>query len=204
MTNLKLNLYSQEDIIKNEGLLKHKNAFILPDGTFYLAKGYTFGNPSHQLESSSLDIIRKEIGFNIPKTECEEYFQNLGVNYSNKSHVNNTSEKKYLLYYLRSILVHYYGYALFARREFESHWGDGKLYSDESMIPDPYYFGNDATEDQIEILKKLFELNTDRSWELAYGRDRFKHSFDKDVGAYIKSLSGHYKNYWHREDKFFE
>ena len=60
----KLKLYTKNELKNNKELFVMKNAFIKPDGTIYLAKGYTGCNPWHQLESSALWVGRQDIGIN--------------------------------------------------------------------------------------------------------------------------------------------
>lgn len=156
MENKKPVLYKLTDINIGSGLIKHNNAFISPDGSFYLAKGYTGCNPSHQLESSALAILRQTIGYNIKNEECVGYFNNLGVNYKN---VVDGKVKR--LYYLRSILVHYYGYALFARQEIIESYDKRNRFFDCSLVPNPEFYDKQITTMQIEVLKRLFELNDD-------------------------------------------
>ena len=163
MENKKLILYKSTDISIKSELIKHSNAFILPDGTFYLAKGYTGCNPSHQLESSALMILRKIIGYDIRKEECASYFNNAGVNYYN--HIVDVNNENF--YYLRSILVHYYGYTLFARQEWIKSYNDRNKFFDCSLIPNPKFSDKTATSLQIEMLKLLFELNDDETFCLS-------------------------------------
>ena len=146
----------------------HSNAFIKPNGSFYLAKGYTANNPNinlRQLESSALSIIREEIGYHIKKDECVDYFQALGIPF-NLWHVSRQSIDDII--YLKSLLVEYYGYSLFARRKYSSDWDKGGIYDgdrfvDASVIPNPIYYGNEVTSAQVEVFKKLFDLNDDGS-----------------------------------------
>lgn len=140
MKNLKIYLPSEID-----ESIKHNNAFILRDGSFILAKGYTGCNPSHQLESSALTISRSFMDEDMVKL-YEDYL---------KEHDMNK------LYYLRSMLVHYYGMGLFARVEHIKAFNDRNKYSDYSMIPNPKYYGKSATNEQLDTMAKLFELNDD-------------------------------------------
>jgi len=165
MSKSKLVLLESNDITEE---IKRMNAFIKPNGSFYLAKGYPARNPSinlHQLESTALSIVREEVGHDIKKYECAEYFQTLGVRFKLWE---STSESIENLVYLKSLLIHYYGYVLFARRMYSSEWDKGETYIndrfiDGSIIPDPTYYGKEATEEQVEVLKPLFSLNDDGS-----------------------------------------
>ncbi len=141
-------IYSSKNIENQKKEIIHNNAFILPNGDYILAKGYTGCNPSHQLESSSLIISRDVLHKNI----LEEY----------EKYIKNHPDKENLCY-LRSILVHYYGLALFARVEYIESFNQREHFFDYSLIPNPKYYGNDATKDQIDTLTKLFEINNDES-----------------------------------------
>jgi hypothetical protein len=144
--NKKINIYLPSDIETQKGIIRHMNAFILPNGNFVLAKGYTGCNPSHQLESSALHISRYLTDTDLKK-EYEEYIQ-------------QTTEKK-KLHYLRTMLVHYYGFALFARVEHITAFNDRNTFFDYSLIPNPKYYGKEVTPEQISTLEKLFKLNDD-------------------------------------------
>lgn len=155
------------EIIKNEPeVIKNNNAFILPNGEFVLAKGFSGMNPSHQLESSSLLISRNLYDHDLTK-EYQKYIS------------ENPNRKK--LYYLRSMLVHYFGFALFARRR------NGA--DDESLVANPKYYGKVPTPEQLETLLAFFELNEDTLYE--------KYDITEE---YMKVLS--YKQHpdnWHKE-----
>lgn len=213
-----LQLYSINDIKNVPGIVKHSNAFILPDGYFYLAKGYTGCNPAHQLESSALSIARNVIGKDI-KTCFNSYvdeqlmtssdeqlikrFNNLPGNslyndyysyidevrryYSSGSNFSGETdfyEKLPRFRYLRTILVHYYGYALFARQErvrsgHEKMEGKPERYFDFSIVPNPAYYGESLTEEQLEVLESLWELNDDGTFEVATYEESSKSQFEK-------------------------
>jgi hypothetical protein len=132
MEKSKLILYNQEDIMAKVNLIKHNNAVILPNGKFYLAKGYTGCNPSHQLESSALAIARKDIAYDI----MAEYNA-----YCDKNDVSLSKRFRYL----RSVLVHYYGYTLFARTELIKSFNDRNRFVDYSLTPNPKYYNKEAT-----------------------------------------------------------
>ena len=138
----KLKIYLPNEIDES---IKHNNAFVLRDGSFILAKGYTGCNPSHQLESSSLSISRGFMDLDMVKL-YEAYLKEHNLN---------------KLYYLRSMLVHYYGMGLFARVEHIKSFDDRGRFSDYSMIPNPKYYGMVATSEQLDTMTKLFELNDD-------------------------------------------
>ena len=57
-----LALLTFEKIEERKEFFVKQNAFIKPDGSFYIAKGYTGCNPWQQLESSALWIGKQEIG----------------------------------------------------------------------------------------------------------------------------------------------
>ncbi len=155
MRNLEKVILLEPNIIKTESeRIKHHNAFILSDGTFYLAKGYTGCNPSQQLESSALTIAKREFPYDM-MAEYDNYFKGLMA--------DDVAKEKTIkrFYYLRSVLVHYYGYVLFARIEFIKNYNDRNKFFDESLVPNPQYYGEEPTKKQIEILESLFELNDD-------------------------------------------
>lgn len=213
MSKKKLQVYRVEDIKEKGEEIKKHNAFIRRDGTFYLAKGYTGCNPSHQLDSSALQVGRQDIGLDFIEKYKESY-QNI-----EPSLITYTEEEKLELfkeyvhfkvledrwlqlkegrlkddtqisinvyeYYLesdikfrqervmqkrelqriRSILIHYYGYALFARKEdVDSELGRGKVFYDESIIPNPEYYGQSATEEQLETLEELYTLDRSKNY----------------------------------------
>lgn len=199
MSKKKLELYTKEDIrIKGEEIKRH-NAFIRTDGTFYLAKGYTGCNPSHQLDSSALQVGRQDIGLDFIEKYKENY-QNIVpslITYTEEEYsellwqyacfkslrdlrdkcempmrhyewalgldIKNRQKRVMLrceLQRIRSILVQYYGYALFAMKEnVDSKLGREKEFYEESIIPNPEYYGKSATKEQIETLEELFYLN---------------------------------------------
>lgn len=152
MKKIQLPLYCEEDIeLKKEEIL-HQNAFIRKDGTFYLAKGYTGCNPHHQIESSALWIGRQDIGFDFEERFREAYQK-----------AENHPKR---LRYLRTILIHYYGYALFCRQQLIR--TNQEKYADYSCVPWKEYYGQEATEEQIRVLTKLFALNDDETYALPY------------------------------------
>lgn len=150
MAKPKLELHNLQEIDKEKSIFVHQNAFIKPDGTFYLAKGYTGCNPSHQIESSALWIGRKEIGDDFVQ-KFKEYYDKL---------MWEKQSPKYL-YYLRTILVHYYGYALFCRTEIIKSFKDRNRFYENSLVPDLELYGKEVTPEQIEVIRKLYEINDD-------------------------------------------
>lgn len=156
MSIQKLTIFNFSDI-KTEGVsIIHQNAFIFPDGKFCLVEGYTGGNPSHQLEDYSLRISREILGIHDLKVRYQMNFQELIKQGLSEEEINRRK-----LYYLRDILVHYYGYGLFARIQRMDVYPDIEQYWDSSILPNPIYNGKTATEKQIETLNALFELNED-------------------------------------------
>ena len=137
----KIKIYLPNEIDLNLDLIKHKNAFILKDGNFVLAKGYKDCNPSHQLESSALKIARELYDYSF----IEKYRR------------ENPNE----FYYLRTMLVHYYGLVLFCRKEVIKSVKDRNKFLDYSIIPNPIYHGLEPTMEQLETLKELFKINDD-------------------------------------------
>ena len=163
MGKIQLPLYCEEEIETKKEEILHHNAFIRKDGTFYLAKGYTGCNPHHQIESSALWIGRQDIGYDFEERFRDAY-QKAGKN------------PKYLRY-LRTILVHYYGYALFCRQQL-IHL-DKERYVDESCVPFAKFYGHEATEEQIRVITKLFELNNDETFVLPYHCNSVEEKLEK-------------------------
>jgi hypothetical protein len=187
MGKAKLILYNPDDINSQLELIRHNNAFILADGNFYLAKGYTGCNPCHQLESSALTVLRKKIGYDIKKAECENYLQGLGINY--RKIIN---DKTKYLYYLGSILIHYYGYALFARQELISSYKERNRFFDCSLIPNPKINNKEITALQTETLEKLFDINDDKT--VIY---HSKNETSKDVLKKVLSQNEHRSEWYY-------
>lgn len=149
----KLTVYQREDIQSKSRIIKHKNAFIKPNGEFILARGYTGLHPSEQIEKSATRIA-KEITTTDIRKEYEEYLQSLWK-------MGREKEALPQFRYLRDILVHYYGYAMFARREKLNQPHGKNHFIDYSMIPNVLYCGKEVTSDQIKTLRELFNLNDD-------------------------------------------
>ena len=160
----KIKIYLPSDIEDKLDVIRHNNAFILKDGNFILAKGYTGCNPSHQLESSALKISR----------ELYEY------DFIEKYRKENPRE----FYYLRTMLVHYYGLGLFCRQE------DKKVrnkFWDYSIIPNPKYHQLEPTKEQLKTLEMLFKINDDAT---------FAESSEKVLSKVINYEDRNYL--WHR------
>lgn len=130
-------LFSLDDAKLNEKLFIRKNAFIKPDGTFYLAKGYSGNNYWQQVESSALWIGRKMYGDTF-----------IG---------DNKNQATYPLFDKRSILIHYYGLALFCRTELIGY--KDLCYADRTQVPDPKINQKELTEEQLITLRYFFALN---------------------------------------------
>lgn len=174
----KIKLWLPDDIISKSEELIHNNAFILPDGKFVLAKGYTGCNPSHQLESSALQICR-----NLTDSDMQKEYEN---------YINNNPEQN-PLYYLRTMLVHYYGYALFSRVECIKSFDDRDVFYDYSILPDSKYYGKEPTLEQLMTLEKLFKINDDGTLLNAKGRET-------SAKVFAKVLAGERSpGNWHRE-----
>lgn len=100
------------------------------------------------------------------RNKCEmpmcHYEWTLGLNI--KSRQERVMER-WELQRIRSILIHYYGYALFAKKEdVDSKLGREKVFYDESIIPNPEYYGQSATEEQLETLEELYYLDCYKSY----------------------------------------
>ena len=150
MATKKLDIYTIEDIEKTPEKFVHNNAFIKPNGDIFIAKGYTGMNPSHQLESSALSIGRNEFGNDFPQKFKRAY-----------ERLIKEEQNLITLYYLRTILVHYYGYALFCRKEIIKAFDDRNKYVDCSLVPNPDYFGRNVTDKQLSVMEELYDVNDD-------------------------------------------
>ena len=153
MTVQKLAIFNITDIAKRKVSIHKKNAFIFPDGTFCLSEGYIGFNPSQQLETTAQEIADKII--NIPALK-EYYNVQLHLLLQNGMKKEEVDAKR--LYFLRDILVHYYGYCLFARVQRMDILPKLEFW-DASILPDPHYFEKSATINQLRTLQALFELN---------------------------------------------
>ncbi len=173
-----LQIYSIQDMKTNKECILHHNAFILPDGKFYLAKGYTGCNPSQQLESSAKKIAKETIS-----SHAWEDFENYP----------KEKDGKLLPHFqqLRTILVHFYGYGLFARQEYRESYQGERQYFDYSILPNPQFYGKEATANQIETLRLLFELNDDGTFH--------PNPFMKTTESHIQKILEHKNDYtgWH-------
>lgn len=156
MTTQKLTIYNFHDIAEKKLSIKHQNAFIFPDGTFCLSEGYTGSDSSRQLESTALRISREILGINDLKTRYQIHLQSLIEQGMDIEEVN-----KKRLYYLRGILIHYYGYGLFARVQRIDCDPGVEQFWDASMLPNPFFNGKTATSEQIATLREFFRLNND-------------------------------------------
>lgn len=173
----KLILHNIQEIDRDKNTFVKQNALIRPDGTFYLAKGYTGCNPWHQLESSALWVGRQDIGndfilqyqqyLNELKENNAEAYREYLENLRKFSRVIGATE----LYDKRSVLVHFYGYVLFCRTELIKAFNDRDIFFDQSLIPDVSIHGRDITLEQIETLRELFSINDDQDVSL-YGHGR--------------------------------
>ncbi len=161
----KLVLHNIQEIDRNKDTFIKQNAFIRPDGTFYLAKGYTGCNPWHQLESSALWVGRQDIGYDfivkyeewlekLKNTNCDEFKEYMGK-LRKVSNVIGTTK----LWDKRSVLVHFYGYVLFCRTEFIRSFKDREIFYENSLIPNPSIYGKEITLEQKEVLSKMFDIN---------------------------------------------
>lgn len=162
---MKLILHNVDELKENKTTFIKQNAFIKPDGTFYIAKGYTGCNPWHQLESSALWVGRQDIGYDF----IEKYHQFL-------KKLEESDPVKYQEYLKRirafspiigatkledkrSVLIHYYGYVLFCRTELIRAFNDRDIFFDRSVIPEPSIHGREITLEQQTTLEELFNIN---------------------------------------------
>lgn len=197
----KLQVYTKEDIKEKGEVIKKHNAFIRKDGTFYLAKGYTGCNPSHQLDSSALQVGRQDIGYDFIEKYKENYksiepslityteeekaklleqyikFESLKYETDHSMDFYEGSLERDIKYRqervmqrnelqrIRSILIHYYGYVLYAMKEdVDSKLGREQVFYDESIIPNPEYYGQSATKEQLETLEEIYYLDCSKNY----------------------------------------
>jgi len=200
MKKIKLQLHNIQEIDKNKNIFIKQNALIRPDGTFYLVKGYTGFNPYQQIESSSLWIGRKEIGpdfvekyksflTHLEENNIEEYKKYL-KKLRNVSRIMNATT----LYDKRSILVHYYGYTLFCRKELIHSFDDRDAFLDESLVPKSSLHGREATPKQIGTLKELFNLNEEQNVSRYNGCEEIK---DKEEMLKLVMKNKNKSESWH-------
>lgn len=161
----KLTLLTFEQIEDRKEVFVKQNAFIKPDGSFYIAKGYTGCNPWHQLESSALWVGRQEFGQYFVEKYCDwlKYLEETNREEYERSlkrlrQISNV-EKAPHLYDKRSILVQFYGFVLFCRTEVINSVKDRDKFFEQSLLPDPELYGKKITEEQKDTLGKFFDLN---------------------------------------------
>lgn len=183
MTTQKLTILNIHDIKAKKVSIQHKNAFIFPDGTFCLAEGYTGYNPSQQLESTALEIAQQILKKSSLKTYYNIVLQGLQKRGAREEEINSKR-----LYFLRDILIHYYGYSLFARIQRRENPLHPKFW-DASVLPNPTFFGKSATLEQIQTLHALFELNNDGTVLPSSNEEIIKDSFQKVLTGKKDSLS---------------
>lgn len=179
-----LDFYGPNDIAKNKDKIIRNNAFIRPDGFFYLASGYTGSSPSRKLESSAQVIGVEYLGADFIEKYKRKYpFIFSRPNYYSSEEVvylskalnipfeiieNNIAQntlaikkvrKEKEFDKIRTILIHFYGMALFARMEQVNTGIDNIKYYDHSVLPNPEWYGAKPTHDQITTMKMLMDLN---------------------------------------------
>lgn len=161
----KLILHSVQEINKDKSTFIKQNALIKPDGTFYLAKGYTGCNPWHQLESSALWVGRQDIGYDFIE-KYENYLKELEENEPLKyrEYLENLRKVSSVigatkLYDKRSVLVHFYGYVLFCRTEYIKAFDDRDKFYEQSLVPNASIYGKEITKEQTNTLEELFDIN---------------------------------------------
>lgn len=173
MTIQRLTIYSIDDITTKKVSVHKKNAFIFPNGTFCLSEGYTGYNPSQPLEAKAQEIAEQVLNIYSLKTYYNVQLQRLLQNGMKKEVVD---AKK--LYYLRDILIHYYGYCLFARVQRMDSLPKQEFW-DASVLPNTSYFGKEATIKQLQTLKLLFEINQDGTLLPNWNEGLIEDSFQK-------------------------
>lgn len=196
----RLVLHNVQEINEDNKIFVKQNALIKPDGTFYLAKGYTGCNPWHQLESSALMVGRQDIGFDfiqkydqylsyLEEKSPEDYRLYL-ENLRKVSRVINATK----LYDKRSVLVHFYGYVLFCRTEIIKAFNDRDKFYEQSLISNSSICGKEMTLEQQETLEKLFNVNEGQNiYSYGYG----KCITDKDEMLQLVLTNKNHGGRWH-------
>ncbi|MDE5889221.1 MAG: hypothetical protein K2H20_04285 [Bacilli bacterium] len=196
----KLVLHDIQEINKDNATFIKQNALIRPDGSFYIAKGYTGCNPWHQLESSALWVGRQDIGYdfveryqqylNYLKEKDSEVYKKYLENLRKVSRVIGATE----LYDKRSILVHFYGYTLFCRTELIKAFNDRDIFFDQSVVPNPDLYGREITSEQKTTLEEFFNINDGQNVS-CYGRgERIR---DKDEMLQLVLTNKNHGGRWH-------
>ena len=101
------------------------------------------------------------------------------------------------LYYLRTMLVHYYGFALFARTEYIKSFDNRNKFFDQSLVPNPEYYEKQVTPEQIITLEKLFTLNDDGT--LLFPKTLRPQTSEEILKRVLKHNNG--SGNWHSEFK---
>lgn len=143
----KLTIYSRSDILNtnlNDKIVAH-NAFIFQDGTFTLADGFDLRKADYEIEQSANLVSRFLISKN-----------NLLDQYRNFIKSNETARR---FFYLRDVLIHYYGIALFADTYSISQKNIHDRDFDHFILPNYNYFEKKVSNDQLATLKLLMALN---------------------------------------------
>lgn len=197
MSKPKLTLVKQNNLFNNGKQYIKQNAFIKPNGDFYLAKGYTGCNPWHQLESSALWVGRQDIGYDFVE-KYNEFINKLKLNYKEYKNyleaLDKVSSVEFAteVYDKRSILVHFYGYVLFCRTELVKTYKDDGTFYENSLVPNPNLYGKEATLEQINTLEKLFNINDGQDVSTTW---HCKHISGKD--EMLKLVFEHERYRWH-------
>lgn len=165
MTIQKLAIFNITDITKRKVSIQQKNAFIFPDGTFCLSEGYIGVNSSQQLETTA-----QEIADNIIKIHSLKEYYNTQLQLLLQKGMKKEVVDAKRLYFLRDILIHYYGYCLFARVQRMDILPKLEFW-DSSILPDFHYFEKSATIKQLQTLQALFELNKGKTMLPSWNED---------------------------------
>lgn len=196
----KLILHNIQEIDRDKDTFIKQNALIKPDGTFYLAKGYTGCNPWHQLESSALWVGRQEIG-NDFILQYQQYLKNLEERNTEEYRAYLENLRKFSrvigakeLYDKRSVLVHFYGYTLFCRTELIKAFNDRDIFFDQSLIPNPLLHGKEITEEQKVTLETFFNINDGQD---VSSSGKGKYTKEKEEMLQLVLTNKNYGGRWH-------
>lgn len=143
----KLVVYTLDDFLDDKKckLIIENNAFIFPNGNFTLARGYDMRNATYEIELSARDINKS---FRGDKNLLDNYRSYLA---------DNPDARKF--YYLRDVLIHYYGFVLFADTDSIKLQNPFDNFYSTFIAPEKRFFDKSITVEQLTTLKSLHLLN---------------------------------------------
>jgi hypothetical protein len=72
-------------------------------------------------------------------------------------------------------------------------YNDRNVFVDESLIPNPEYYGREATSSQIETLERLFEINNDGTLYVKF----YPPTTSEDILKRVLSRKDYFGDDWH-------